>query len=1191
MNDASLLDPLTGAFTRATFKEQLHIYIERAQREATTCSLLFFDLDHFKSINDAFGHARGDEALREVARCVKETTRESDLFFRYGGDEFVLILPDTPKSEAVQLATRLLDKIRTRPIGGDAALTLSISVGVASFPEDTAADDALFEKADARNYEAKRRGRARVIADEASVVSDLPFAELSRIIERDEALEVAQDFLSNVIQSQHGVLNIIGEQGSGRSRLLLEIEKRARLQGYEVIKLLGSPRSKSKPHGALAHAMEESSIELERYSLEEMDSALRRHLSVVGRDRLLFSVDDMPDLDWGTLDLLRQLLSNSSIHILRLICVSDPEYARVAVPFGSTVSGHVALQPLSMNGLRIWLRVLMQWEPPEDFIQWLEEQSHGLPQHVERILKYLLKQGVLLKQGSEWNLAENYVVAGADGMIQWQKRNVPNNLPAALTSFVGRESELAEIRRLLASARLLTVVGWGGMGKTRLTIQAAKESLNSFKDGVWLIELAPIADPSLALYTIASVLGVREEQSRPLLNTLTSWLSNKELLLVLDNCEHLIETCAQFSHGVLSASPNVRILASSREALDIAGELVYRMPALDIPNPLNHLPVGELTRFASARLFLERASFALSNFNLSETDAPLVAQICRQLDGIPLAIELAAARLKSMTLDEIAEGLNDRFNLLTRGNRGAMPRHQTLRALVDWSYDMLTEPERSLLGMLSVFSGGWTLEAAEQVCSQVGSANVSELLILLAGKSLINFDERASRYTMLETIRQYAQEKLTASNKTNGLQNLHLDFYVKFAEQAEPSLISAQRAEWVSRLESEHDNFRAALEQACGQNAELACRLVGALGWFWYFGDHLNEGYAWCMRVLSLNGNSVSIHSRARALNTAGIVSGNLGHNEESRSWLEQSAVLWRSLNEPRSFVETLFWLSYSLVQIGEDERVCQLYEENETVFRESADPLILGWALSYWARALENARGDFVAAKFLHDEGVALGFAHQDINVLGTVFMNLGYWSAKQEDYESGYQYHHESSKWHKADGAQLRIAISSHNMADMLSMQGKYLEAQSLYEESLSLSRALGDQAFIAWTAYRLGYVKVHLKEYERARDLFAESLKLYRAQNEQEYTTSCLAGFAELHRALGYLKRSARLLGFITAHPQSASRVFLLEIDSVEYDRSLNALRNQLSESDFNTTWDEGQRMTLTEALEQALAVRDV
>ena len=294
---------------------------------------------------------------------------------------------------------------------------------------------------------------------------------------------------------------------------------------------------------------------------------------------------------------------------------------------------------------------------------------------------------------------------------------IPNNLPIQVTSFVGRERELAELQRLLTTTRLLTLTGSGGTGKTRLSLQVAAEVLDNFKDGVWFVELAPLADPALVPQTVATVLGVREEPGRPLLATLIDWLRPKQLLLILDNCEHLIDACARLADAVLHAGRETQILASSREALGIAGETAYRVPSLECPNAAqaSQETVEQLTQYAAVQLFIERATQSLTTFTVTNANAPAVAQICYRLDGIPLAIELAAARVRGLSVEQIAARLDDSFQLLTGGSRTALPRQQTLRALIDWSYNLLSEPEQRLLQRLSVFAGGWTLEAAEAV--------------------------------------------------------------------------------------------------------------------------------------------------------------------------------------------------------------------------------------------------------------------------------------------------------------------------------------------------------------------------------------------------------------------------------------------------------------------------------------------
>ncbi|MCA1553708.1 MAG: adenylate/guanylate cyclase domain-containing protein, partial [Chloroflexi bacterium] len=344
---------------------------------------------------------------------------------------------------------------------------------------------------------------------------------------------------------------------------------------------------------------------------------------------------------------------------------------------------------------------------------------------------------------------------------------VPNNLPIQVTSFVGRERELTEAKRLLATTRLLTLSGTGGMGKTRLAIQVATHMLDMFNDGVWFIELAPLTDPALVPMAVASALGVRGEPDRTLMATLLDWLRRKQLLFILDNCEHLVEACAHFADAVLHASPETRVLATSREALGIAGESVYRIPSLETPNPNLVLPVpsavegsgaeGEpisleaLGQYAAVRLFVERATQARATFSLTPANARAVVEICFRLDGIPLAIELAAARVKALRVEQIAAHLDDRFRLLTSGSRTALPRQQTLRALIDWSYGLLIEPERVLLRRLSVFAGGWTLEEVEAVCSGGLIASDADDLKLIDDDSEAGWQRRGDHLEALPT--------------------------------------------------------------------------------------------------------------------------------------------------------------------------------------------------------------------------------------------------------------------------------------------------------------------------------------------------------------------------------------------------------------------------------------------------------
>ncbi|HLA06673.1 MAG TPA: adenylate/guanylate cyclase domain-containing protein, partial [Anaerolineales bacterium] len=364
----------------------------------------------------------------------------------------------------------------------------------------------------------------------------------------------------------------------------------------------------------------------------------------------------------------------------------------------------------------------------------------------------------------------------------------PNNLPTQLTTFIGRENEIAEVKQELESHRLVTLTGSGGAGKTRLSLQVGAGCLERFTNGVWFVELAALTDPLLIISAVMSAIGLHEKDND--IKTLTSYIGNQSLLLILDNCEHLIEDCARLVESLIQLCPRLHVLASSREAFGIAGEQPYRVPSLPFPDP-KHMPaLDEIAKCESVQLFVERVKAYFPSFTLTEKNAASVAQICYRLDGIPLALELAAARLKVMSVEQLASRLGDVFNLLTSGSRTALPRQQTLRALIEWSYDLLSDSEKALFRGLSAFSGGWSLEAAEAVCSVDGGASVLDDLARLVDKSLVNKQELdgEARFDMLETIRQYAEFKMFASEEVEEVKNRHCDWFMQLAETAEPKL-------------------------------------------------------------------------------------------------------------------------------------------------------------------------------------------------------------------------------------------------------------------------------------------------------------------------------------------------------------------------------------------------------------------
>ena len=602
------------------------------------------------------------------------------------------------------------------------------------------------------------------------------------------------------------------------------------------------------------------------------------------------------------------------------------------------------------------------------------------------------------------------------------------NIPIPLTSFVGRDQELKIIGKLLTSSRLTTLTGPGGVGKTRLAIQAANNSRRRFRDGVYWAGLSGLTDPHLIPHEIAQALRVRETPPEPLIETVKSHLRGKDALLIFDNCEHMIRDCAQYAEELLAACPRLRVLATSIEALGLFNEITWQVPSLPLPARNSALSPDELQQYASIELFQDRARNAKPGFSLTEENKGEVAKICQRLDGIPLAIELAAARMKVLTVEEIAIRLDDRFSLLTSGSRTAIARHQTLRATIDWSHELLSEPERILFRRLAVFIGGFALAAAESVCTdhELKSGDVLDCLGRLVDRSLVlvESDDAAgeTRYRLLETIRQYAWEKLLASGEAPLVRQKHVDFFVRFSEQAEPEFYGPAVARWFHRLDSDLDNIRTAIEWATASGrADLSLRILGALVYFWF--AHGLVGSEWNDRVqeaLARPEGRVRTLERAKALNgigfmywadiyptdqraeleealsiamelddapNAAVALRNLGLLEEvhgryadARTYLERSLEKWEGIGRTGSMgkANTLIFLGDVEFNQGDWPKARSLFEEAAAILSEPGD-------MNYHAYAVRRLghlawlQGDFERARARCEESLRLNLATED--------------------------------------------------------------------------------------------------------------------------------------------------------------------------------------------------------------------
>jgi predicted ATPase/DNA-binding winged helix-turn-helix (wHTH) protein len=513
--------------------------------------------------------------------------------------------------------------------------------------------------------------------------------------------------------------------------------------------------------------------------------------------------------------------------------------------------------------------------------------------------------------------------------------NLKHNLPYLLTSFIGREQEIAQLGELATTNRLLTLTGAGGAGKTRVAIELANRLVQAFPDGAWLVELAALSDQRLVPQAVAQALEVKEQPTRPVIETLSDYLGSKKLLLVLDNAEHLLEGCVQFVDLILRRSPDVAILVTSRERLGMMGELTYRVPSLTVPGTNETLTPETASRYEGVRLFVERAKLVRPDFDLTAENASCVASICARLDGMPLGIELATPRLRSMSVDELSERLDQRLALLTDGSRTALPRHRTLRSMLDWSYDLLTEREQAMLRRVSVFAGGWTLASAEEVCAGDGidALDVIEQLTSLVDKSLVVTDEQAgaTRYRMLETVRQYSLDRLRERGEEAQWRGSHLAYFVSLGETFKWELFGPQQQSWFSRIGSELGNLRGALAWSAESSPIEGLQLAAALDLFWRIGGHLAEGRQWLARLLDVFPIDGPTRLRARGLLVAALLAMPQGDYAAAKRLLQERLARFREIDDLSAVAYVQTNLAFVSIDQGQ-------YPEAEVPLRESVD-------------------------------------------------------------------------------------------------------------------------------------------------------------------------------------------------------------------------------------------------------------
>jgi predicted ATPase/class 3 adenylate cyclase len=763
----------------------------------------------------------------------------------------------------------------------------------------------------------------------------------------------------------------------------------------------------------------------------------------------------------------------------------------------------------------------------------------------------------------------------------------PGNLPHQLSSFIGRDQAIHELADLVSRIRLVTLTGPGGIGKTRLALAVAHETQHMFTEGVWLVRLESLAEGNLVPGAVGSVLGVAEQASPRLLDTVGRAIGSKHMLLLLDNCEHLIESCAEVADKLLQSCSSLHILATSREPLGIPGEAMRRIPPLRLSSARSDLPGEQAGEVESVRLFVERAQATQPLFELTERNVRAVTEICARLDGLPLAIELAAAHINTLGEEQIKQYLDDSFRLLTGGGRTKMPRQQTLRATIDWSYDLLSAPERALFRRLGVFRGGWARDAAQAVCNadeDLATDDVLNLLHSLVGKSLLMVEDHFGdrRYRSLDTIRRYAVELLDTSSEADAIRRRHAEYYVALAERAEPALTGPDQLRWFRRLEAEQDNVRVALELLLEQeDIGPALGLASALWYFWYVRGHLREGRRWLDRILARDGATTA--ARGRALNGAGYLALALGESQRAMALHEEALALFQSNGDAHGVALSLRCVGRAALAVRDLPRASRILERALEMLRPLGD----AWAIATCVNNLGNlawTKRDYTKARDLWTEALQLRQECGDVLGIASSLSSLGMVAVHLGDTERGARLIQQALVLQRDLDNTSELADSLGHLANAARINGQFEHAAELLEEALLLRGRLASSRGIAVALVDLADVSLQQGAHAKTGRLLLQALAVHTEPEPSAVVAAVFEGIASLCVAEGKASEAARLLGAADAIRDQIGVPRPRLRDEV-YARTLGAVRVLLGDAVLASELAEGSALAPQLAIAQA------
>lgn len=1089
-------DTLTGSFSRQVFHQRFPEEIMRSLRYSSPLTLMVLDIDHFKSINDAFGHGRGDEVLAEFIGLLKKQIRFTDLVFRYGGDEFVVLMLETSREAAVPVAGRLLESVREHVFRGDPDISITLSIGLAECPLEATDSRGLFEKADSRLLEAKFAGRNRMVADDTFRDIVLPFDEISRLIERESAMRTVRDFLDQIVERKRGFLSIKGLQGSGISRMITESVKASRIMNFSVMSLKGNSLLRGYPFNALV-SVDEPPWNERLQGADSVDAYVERIGAALTGDPhergFIITADAFGNLDRATREVIYRLLNDPSLPVVGIISGDDTDSLARMQCQGNPIRDMIELEPLTPDGLKIWLRSLLQWDPPARFTGWIMRATQGLPAYVKRALLYLVKREILQKtRDGAWALKPHYQDIPLGQRIGLDIAPPPCNLPKDLHRFVGRKEEIRTITELLDHHRLVTILGPGGIGKTRLAIQTASEKHPAFEHGTFFIALAQMTSSEQVYSSMADIIGLQFHGSASMEKQLIEYLRPKELLLIMDNTE-TVQNAPDIIADILTECPDVRMLCTSRERLNIHGETVFSITGLSFPDRSDDPRIHE---YSALKLFEQTAQNADPAFTIDRDNTDDIIRICSLIHGIPLGIILAAPWVRILSCGEIADEIEKSMDFLVSEQPNICDRHRSLRAVFEYSWNALSPDEQRIFSQLSVFRDGFSRQAAEHVAG-VALHHLSSLM----DKSLL-YRMKPARYFILEVLRQLADEKLDIEpDRKRSVQMAHCEFYANLAKKLRREVADHHEKATIEKMTHELKNLiEGWLYAATQHHYHLVSDYLSSLYYYYEFSGLYEEGESILARPLQhLTDHSETDPDRERrrqevladCFDRCGSLSFYNGKFDRAKDYYQRSLELFQSTGMISSAAMALNGLGMVAMRCSDYATARRMLDQAVSMIPENDDTRSRMIILNNLAN-VAYSQGEYDVARRSYEESLRIARSVNDRRSEAGALANLALVYGDMGEILTKKKYLEDSLEIRKQLDDRSTSTSALDSLANVEFFLGNYSVAEQLHQDSLDLRKEVGDQWGITISLINIAVEKILLKKYPEADVLLDDCIR---------------------------------------------------------------------------------------------------